>query len=32
MDQLSYVRQWGARFMVPIPEARVYGGSVATVG
>jgi SAM-dependent methyltransferase len=24
MEQLSYVREWGGQFVVPIPEARVY--------
>jgi SAM-dependent methyltransferase len=24
MAQLAYVREWGGRFIVPIPEARVY--------
>jgi SAM-dependent methyltransferase len=24
MQQLQYVRQWGGRFVVPIPEAQVY--------
>jgi hypothetical protein len=24
MDQLSYVREWGGQFMVPIPEVRVH--------
>lgn len=25
MQQLSYVRDWGGRFVVPIPEVQVYG-------
>jgi SAM-dependent methyltransferase len=25
MSQLAYVRQWGGRFVVPIPEPTVYG-------
>ena len=24
IDQLAYVRDWGGRFVVPIPEVRVY--------
>ena len=24
MDQLAYIRQWGGRFVVPIPELKVY--------
>jgi hypothetical protein len=24
MDQLSYIREWGGQFVVPIPEVRVY--------
>ena len=24
MEQLSYIRQWGGRFLVPIPEVREY--------
>jgi SAM-dependent methyltransferase len=24
MNQLAYVREWGAKFIVPIPEVRVY--------
>ncbi len=24
MQQMSYVREWGGRFVVPIPEIRVY--------
>lgn len=24
MEQLAYVREWGGRFVIPIPEARVY--------
>jgi hypothetical protein len=24
MEQLSYVRNWGGRFIVPIPDVRVY--------
>ena len=24
MEQLAYIREWGGRFAVPIPEARVY--------
>jgi SAM-dependent methyltransferase len=24
MDQLAYVREWGAKFVVPIPEAAIY--------
>jgi SAM-dependent methyltransferase len=24
MEQLAYVREWGGRFLVPIPEPRVY--------
>ena len=25
MEQLEHAREWGARFVVPIPEVRVYG-------
>ena len=25
MDQLSYVRQWGGKFVTAIPELKVYG-------
>lgn len=25
MSQLSYVREWGGKFVVPIPELKVYG-------
>jgi 2-polyprenyl-3-methyl-5-hydroxy-6-metoxy-1,4-benzoquinol methylase len=25
MKQLSYIRSWGGKFVVPIPEVRVYG-------
>jgi 2-polyprenyl-3-methyl-5-hydroxy-6-metoxy-1,4-benzoquinol methylase len=24
MEQVAYIREWGGRFVVPIPEARVY--------
>jgi hypothetical protein len=24
MQQLQYIREWGGRFVVPIPEAAVY--------
>ena len=24
MDQMSYIRDWGGHFVVPIPEPRVY--------
>ena len=24
MEQLAYIREWGGRFVIPIPEARVY--------
>jgi SAM-dependent methyltransferase len=24
MEQLSYIREWGGKFIVPIPEAKVY--------
>jgi C-methyltransferase C-terminal domain len=24
MEQMDYIRQWGGKFVVPIPEARVY--------
>jgi hypothetical protein len=24
MEQLSYVRDWGGRFVVPIPEFRIH--------
>jgi len=24
MQQMSYIREWGGRFVVPIPEVRVY--------
>jgi 2-polyprenyl-3-methyl-5-hydroxy-6-metoxy-1,4-benzoquinol methylase len=24
MEQLSYIRQWGGKFVVPIPELRIY--------
>ena len=24
MEQMSYIREWGGRFVVPIPEVRVY--------
>ena len=24
MEQLSYIREWGGKFLVPIPEVRVY--------
>ncbi len=24
MEQVGYIREWGGRFVVPIPEARVY--------
>jgi SAM-dependent methyltransferase len=25
MEQMSYIRDWGGKFIVPIPEVRVYG-------
>jgi hypothetical protein len=25
MNQMSYIREWGGQFVVPIPEVRVYG-------
>jgi hypothetical protein len=24
MEQLAYVREWGGKFVVPIPELRVF--------
>ncbi len=24
MEQTSYIREWGAKFIIPIPEARIY--------
>ena len=24
MEQMTYIRQWGGKFLVPIPETRVY--------
>jgi len=24
MEQVSYIREWGGKFVVPIPEVRVY--------
>jgi hypothetical protein len=24
IQQMSYIREWGGRFVVPIPEAKVY--------
>ncbi len=27
IGQLAYTREWGARFVVPIPEVTVYGGA-----
>ena len=24
MQQLSFIREWGGRFVVPIPEVRIY--------
>ena len=32
MTQLAYTRDWGARFVVPIPEVKVYGEEAAVVG
>jgi SAM-dependent methyltransferase len=32
MTQLAYARDWGARFVVPIPEVKVYGEQAAAVG
>jgi hypothetical protein len=23
MDQLSYIREWGGKFIIPIPEAQI---------
>jgi SAM-dependent methyltransferase len=30
IEQLAYAREWGARFVVPIPEVTVYGEEPAT--
>jgi SAM-dependent methyltransferase len=30
IQQLAYTREWGARFVVPIPEVTVYGEAPAT--
>jgi SAM-dependent methyltransferase len=30
IEQLAYTREWGARFVVPIPEVTVYGEELAT--
>lgn len=29
MNQLAYIAEWGGRFIVPIPEARIYEGVAA---
>ena len=29
MEQLSYISDWGGRFVVPIPEARIHQGALA---
>jgi hypothetical protein len=26
MDQLSYISEWGGRFIIPIPEAQIVEG------
>jgi hypothetical protein len=31
MEQIAYIREWSARFTVPIPEARVYARLYARV-
>jgi hypothetical protein len=30
MAQLAYTQQWGARFVVPIPEVTVHGAQQLT--
>jgi SAM-dependent methyltransferase len=30
IQQLAYTREWGARFVVPVPEVMVYGEELAT--
>jgi hypothetical protein len=32
IDQLAYAREWGARFVVPIPEVTVVSGAQALLG
>ena len=32
IEQLAYTRDWGARFVVPIPEVTVYGNEMARQG
>ncbi|HJW35368.1 MAG TPA: class I SAM-dependent methyltransferase [Actinomycetes bacterium] len=32
IEQLAYTRDWGARFVVPIPEVTVYGNELARQG
>ena len=32
IEQLAYTREWGARFVVPIPEVTVYGQDLARQG
>ena len=32
IEQLAYTREWGARFVVPIPEVTVYGPDLARQG